>query len=69
MFRVEIKYFYSLKPTSVLAWFCCYQGLIRPMQTGAIDEKWLQANKNSPQVFVWAPSGISLSSHPPEGQI
>jgi hypothetical protein len=26
----------------MLGWFCCYQDLIRPIQTGGIDEKWLQ---------------------------
>ena len=49
IFRVNIIYFHSLNPTSVLGWFCCYQDLIRPMHSKAIDEKWLQNNKNSPR--------------------
>jgi hypothetical protein len=28
------------------------------MQTRDIDEKWLQGNRNSPQVFVWHLPGI-----------
>ena len=39
------------------------------VQAGAIDEKWLQRNRDSPQVFVWAPSGNSFSSSAPEGQV
>jgi hypothetical protein len=37
------------------------------VQNEAIGEKRLQRNRNSPQGFVWAPSGTSFSSHPPEG--
>jgi len=48
-FRVNIKYFHSLNPTSVLGWFCCYKDLISPVQNGAIKEKRLQRKRNSPQ--------------------
>jgi hypothetical protein len=41
IFGVNIKYFHSLNPISVLGWFCCYQDLTKPMQTEATDKKWV----------------------------
>ena len=50
---MDIKYLHSLNPTSVPGWFCCHQDLIRPMQTGAIEEKWASKGIEIPRETLY----------------